>query len=137
MKFFQKAKDGGPDSPVTGFFIVEIKSLFSIVLLKFNPGMRESFHSHAFNAITFWLKGKVWEETIFSKSPKFTRWKAGQVKTTARSFMHRIATGEPAYALSIRGPWAKNWLEFNPETEEFTKLSNGRKIESRWKAFYS
>ena len=60
MRFLEVTKDGGPDSPVTGLFLIEIKSLFSVVLLKFG-GTRENFHSHAFNALTFWLKGAVME----------------------------------------------------------------------------
>jgi len=47
MRLFQKAKDGGPESPVDGYFLIEIKSLFSIALLKFNNGGRENYHTHA------------------------------------------------------------------------------------------
>lgn len=34
MKFFSKAPDGGKDSEVDGYFLCEIKPLFSIVLLR-------------------------------------------------------------------------------------------------------
>ena len=36
MRFMNWEKDGGYESTVTGLYIVEIKKLFSIVLLKFD-----------------------------------------------------------------------------------------------------
>jgi quercetin dioxygenase-like cupin family protein len=60
-RFFYKKPDGGKESGVTGYFLIEWKPLFSIGLLHFKRGSREAFHSHAFNAVTFWLKGEVTE----------------------------------------------------------------------------
>lgn len=51
MKILSWEKDGGPDSKVHGFYLIEIKSLFSIVFLKFEGKSREAFHDHAFNAV--------------------------------------------------------------------------------------
>lgn len=56
MKFFSKASDGGKDSGVTGFFLFEIKPLFSIVLLHFRNGTREAYHSHGLSVAEFWQK---------------------------------------------------------------------------------
>ncbi len=53
--------DGGKDSGVTAYFLIEWKILFSIGILHFQEGSREAFHNHAFNAITFWLSGDVTE----------------------------------------------------------------------------
>lgn len=130
MKFLSKANDGGPESPVTGYFIVEIKSLFSIVLLHFNPGTREAFHSHAFNAVTLWLRGTVREQIPVGPEGVLGRdWHARQIKYTPRTFMHRIVTPKPgAWALSFRGPWAKTWREFFPRTNSVATLTNGRRV---------
>ena len=49
MKLFKYMKDGGPESTVWGYFLIEIKSLFTIVLLHFKNGSREAYHNHAFN----------------------------------------------------------------------------------------
>lgn len=38
MKLFSKSHDGGKDSGVTGYWLIESKSLFSIVLLRFSEG---------------------------------------------------------------------------------------------------
>lgn len=126
MRLFQKAKDGGPESPVDGYFLIEIKKLFSVVLLRFNPGTRETFHSHAFNAVTLWLRGQVTERFAGPYWEEKT-WKAGQAKVTRRTDMHRIITPDTgAWALSFRGPWRDTWQEY--KAGQVTTLTNGRKV---------
>ena len=71
--FFNKAKDGGSESPVDAYFLIEIKGLFSIAVLKFNEGRRESFHTHAFTAWTWFLKGNLEEEKFDGTKIKYTR----------------------------------------------------------------
>lgn len=128
MKLLQCAKDGGPNSTVTGFFLIEIKSLFSIVFLRFGEGTRENFHSHAFNAFTWWLKGFV---TEYHKDGRVLYWKASiKPKYTPRRCFHKIYADKPAYAFSIRGPWASSWKEFNPNTNKTITLAHGRKVVS-------
>lgn len=125
MKLFHKSYDGGADSGVTGYWLIEAKSLFSIVLLHFSPGSREAFHSHAFNALTWWLKGGAVEE--FQNRPGFwKRWTPSwKPKWTPKNCFHKIiAEGTGAWALSFRGPWEKTWFENkNGETYE---LGQGR-----------
>ncbi len=128
MKFLSKAKDGGPESPVTGYFLIEIKSLFSIVLLHFG-GTREAFHSHAFNAVTLWLKGSVTEHVHGGVWCEFCkRWDAGNIKYTPRGLMHKIIPITDAWAISIRGPWAKTWQEYSPKEDRTITLTHGRKV---------
>ena len=57
MKLFKKMKDGGPHSTVTGYWLIEWKAVFSIVLLKFEGKSRETFHTHAFNCISWLISG--------------------------------------------------------------------------------
>jgi hypothetical protein len=54
-KFFYTKPDGGKDSGVTGYFLIEWKPIFSIGILHFKEGTREAYHNHAFNALTWWL----------------------------------------------------------------------------------
>ena len=125
MKLFSIAKDGGPESHVTGFFLVEIKSLFSVVILKFSKGTREAYHSHAFNAWTLWLKGDVLEEF-----PDFTptHWGAGEWKYTPKEFFHRTRALVDSYAISIRGPWDPTWQEYLENEDKYTTFTDGRKV---------
>lgn len=125
-KLFCKRHDGGKNSGVIAYFLIEWKALFSIALLKFEDNStRENWHSHAFHAITFWLKGLVIEErykdglTIFF--PSFTP------KITPRNNVHRIVPIETTWALSIRGPWKDQWIEVDKDGNEI-KLTHGRKI---------
>jgi hypothetical protein len=133
VKFFRKSYDGGADSGVTGYWLVEIKSLFSIVLLNFGPGSREAFHSHAFNALTWWLKGEVIEEYMDRPSMEamgaispIRRWvPSWKPKRTPRNCFHKIIAGEKgAWAISFRGPWKSTWQE-NKNDETYT-LGHGR-----------
>lgn len=126
MKLFRKSYDGGPDSGVTGYWLIECKSLFSIVLLHFSPGSRDASHSHAFNALTWWLKGRVVEE--FAHVSDFKLWSPSfKPKFTPRNNFHKIIAGpEGAWALSIRGPWAKTWKE-HKHGKTYT-LTHGRKV---------
>lgn len=127
MKLFKKSKDGGPESPVDGFFLIEIKSLFSVVLLRFNEGGREAFHSHAFNALTWFIVGDMEEEDI---DGTFRTYRRSLIpKYTPRSKNHRVWANRTSWAISIRGPWADTWTE-DTETHH-TVLTHGRKVVER------
>ena len=49
MLLFKKRKDGGLESTVTGYWLIDRKKFFSILLFKFEGKSREAFHTHAFN----------------------------------------------------------------------------------------
>jgi hypothetical protein len=128
VKFLKRMRDGGPESPVIGYFLVEIKSLFSVVLLHFG-GTREAFHSHAFNAVTLWLRGAVVEHVAGGVwCERCRRWNAGQLKYTPRGLMHKVIPIGDAWAISFRGPWAKTWQEYRPASKEAITLGHGRKV---------
>jgi hypothetical protein len=123
-RLFYTKMDGGNDSGVTGYFLIEWKLLFSIGFLHFKRGSREAFHSHAFNAVTFWLKGSVTEikhptgiEKDFSASfrPKYT----------PKSNFHKIYAHTDSFALTFRGPWLDYWYEF--KNKKYRTLTHGRK----------
>ncbi len=129
MRFFYKGKDGGPESPVTGYWLIEIKSLFSIVLLKFEDGTRETYHTHAFNAFTWFIKGELWEERIFPKMQIRNLYiRSLFPKYTQRDNLHRVCSKGVSWCFSIRGPWSNYWTEYNDKTGETISLTNGRKI---------
>lgn len=129
MKLFQMSSDGGKKSGVNGFFICEFKNLFSVVLLKFNKGSRENYHSHAFNAFTWFLKGLMTEHKLDGST--FTYSRSLRPKYTPRTNVHKVYANKTSWALSIRGPWSETWYEFDPTTSEYILLSNGRKEISR------
>lgn len=124
-RFFYKKFDGGKESGVTGYFLVEWKKMFSIGLLHFKEGSRENYHSHAFNALTWFLKGTVTEEKLKGETKDFGP--SLFPKYTPRSNIHRVISHSDTWALTFRGPWKDEWLEYRPNTEEFVVLTHGRK----------
>lgn len=129
MRLFQKVKDGGPESPVDAYFLIELKGLFSVALLKFNEGHRESYHSHAFDALTWFLSGELVEDNLHAHPERYRR--GILPKVTPRSQMHRVKAYKDSWCLTLRGPWNDKWQEYNPDTKMFTVLTNGRKIVSQ------
>lgn len=120
MRFLQKTKDGGPESSVDAYFLIEWKGLFSIALLKFNKGGREVFHTHAFNALTWFLKGDLEEEDISGKTYNYKS--SLFPKVTTREKNHRVKAAKDSWCLTIRGSWSETWHE----------TRDGKKIELTW-----
>lgn len=122
MKLLWRAADGGKNSGVTGYFLIEWKSVFSVVLLHFNKGSREAYHSHAFNAWTLWLWGLVVE---LHREGGMKVFMMGDLKRTYRDTFHKVECLETAWALSIRGPWSSTWQE--DRNGKLVTLTHGRR----------
>ena len=130
MKFLWNKKDGGPESKVW-MYGIEIKSLFSLLLLRFEPGSREAYHSHAFNAWSVVLgTGRLYEDHLYQFSGG--EWTTGQLHepgaaiTTKRRTLHKVFSLGRTWVISFRGPWAKTWCEYNPATKQTLTLTHGR-----------
>ncbi len=123
-RFFYKKFDGGEKSGVTGYFLIEWKVLFSIGILHFKKGSREAYHNHAFNALTWWLKGYVTEIKIDGQQKDFSP--SIRPKFTPRSNCHKVYAHRDTYALTFRGPWIDYWNEFI-NNKKIT-LTHGRKV---------
>ncbi len=123
MSFINYGKDGGKESHVWGYFF-EIKKLFSIVLLRFENGSREAFHSHAFNSLSWVLKGELTEHLINGVTKIYTP--SIFPILTKRTTFHKVSSFNRSYVLTIRGPWSDTWKE-NIAGKEIT-LTHGRKI---------
>lgn len=109
MKIFDKSPDGGEKSGVTAYFLFESKRFGSVAFLRFNKGTREAFHSHAFNALTWWLRGSVTEEHVDGRSIKW--YPSFKPKYTAIDCFHKIVADDVTWALTLRGPWKDTWQE--------------------------
>jgi len=123
-RIFYKKPDGGKESGVTGYFLIEWKLLFSIGLLHFKEGSREAYHNHAFNALSFWLKGSVKEEKATGECNFFDGLSL-RPKYTPRSNCHRVVGLTDTWALTFRGPWLDYWQEIR--NDELVVLTHGRK----------
>jgi hypothetical protein len=136
-------KDGGEQSRVWcwGF---EFKRLFSVLLLKFDEGSREAFHTHAFNSVSLVLRGALHEVqmlappanddgtttahkcvTLMHCIPHTPSWRP---VFTYRDTFHMVeGRARATWVLTLRGPWADNWREFLPEGARHIRLTHGRR----------
>lgn len=120
--FFFKKSDGGKTSGVNAY-IFEWKCLFSIGLLHFKDGSRESYHSHAFNALSWFVRGHVTEEKLDGTKRDF--YASIIPKFTPRTNCHRVISHGETWCFTLRGPWKDVWSEFTPEGEQIM-LTHGR-----------
>lgn len=125
MKFLSKSKDGGNESNVTGYWLIEIKPLFTIALLKFEQGTRDAYHSHAFNCISWLLKGKLQENLKDDIKPQIYISSLIPIITKRETF-HKVFSHGTSWVLTFRGPWTKQWKEVVNDKE--LTLEHGRVI---------
>lgn len=122
IKLLHWGKDGGPNSKVWGFWLVGIKSLFSLALLRFDPGSREAYHSHAFNCVSWVLRGELHEHHMDGTVDFHC---SGKRITTKRETFHKVYSVGRSWVLTLRGPWAKTWREYTSE-RGVVVLTHGR-----------
>lgn len=125
MRILSRAKDGGPLSRVWGYWLFEIKRLASVALLRFEDGTRESFHSHAFNSVSWILRGRLVETHLDGHIEEYPAgiWPV----VTRRETFHRVSSEGTTWVLTFRGPWWKFWMEFDPVDGGFSTLTDGRR----------
>lgn len=126
MKFCYVGKDGGPESTVWGFWLIEIKSLFSIALLCFENGSRDAYHSHAFNSVSWVLTGGLFEDTIQPYRRTKVYWPSLLPVITRRQEMHKVSSIGRSWVLTFRGPWRERWQEYLPLEKRLRTLTHGR-----------
>lgn len=123
MRLLYRGKDGGRASTVWGFWLCEFKRWFSIVLLRFEHGSREAYHTHAFDSVSWVLRGKLVEHMLHGEVHTYTpSWRP---VVTRRKTFHKVVSEGRTWVLSFRGPWRPTWLEFTLERGLIT-LANGR-----------
>ena len=122
-------RDGGPNSKVDGWFI-QFKKLFSIALLRFAPGSRDAYHSHAFNCFSIILgPGHLHEYFINGKQRIH---KPGKFLITKREDVHQVHSIGTTYVLTFRGPWKDRWIDID-ENRDIVTLTHNRQEISRVK----
>lgn len=131
MKFCRWMKDGGPESHVEGFFFIEIKRWFSIVLLRFDDGSRDAYHSHAFNSTSWVLRGLLEEHLYGWPVPTYYVPSIHPVHTYRETF-HKVISRGTTWVLSFRGPWSQCWFEALPAQQQkgykMRVLRQGRQV---------
>lgn len=127
MKLCYWGKDGGEESRVWGFWLIEWKRYFSIALLKFEHGSREAYHNHAFNAVSWLLTGALVE--LDRAVPGTARLYSPSWRPifTPREMFHQVQSVGRSWVLTFRGPWRDEWDEYRPTEMRMVRLTHGRK----------
>lgn len=107
--FWKRKTIGLGDQNVTELTILEYKKLFSIKLFKFHKtnGKQDRFHTHAFNAYSFLLKGNYIEEVLEGNVIKKLPRNRSRLLFIPKDSFHRITKGTDCTTLLITGPWGK------------------------------
>src|SRR3990167_3407235 len=114
------SKDGGPESKVW-VWGVEFKWLCSILLLKFEEGSREAYHTHAFNSVSWLLKGELHEFCLdgypWGMDTYLTVYRPSlRPIMTYRDTLRQVQGAQRAsWVLTFRGPWVNKWSEWLPK----------------------
>lgn len=124
-------RDGGPGSPVSHYGI-ESKRFGSIMLLRFQRGVRTAYHSHAFNCWSFVLAGilieRFWGGHVEVYRP-------GSIIHTPHYRVHKayaLPGKKDVWVLTVRGPWRQTWVEGEQLSDGnvlATVLGNGRTVQ--------
>lgn len=126
MKILSFGKDGGKESSVYGLWLIEEKKVCSIAFLLFRGKSREAYHTHAFNSISWVLKGKLTETMldgeILEHKPSL------KPVFTFRDTFHKVDSDGDTVVFTLRGPWVKKWKEYLPEQLKYITLTKGRKV---------
>jgi len=128
VKLLALSKDGGPLSKVHGFFLVEIKRLFSVAFLLFKDGSREAYHSHAFHCLSWVLWGELEEHREINGQEVVTTFRRALCPiVTTRTNFHKVYSKGNTLVFTLRGPWVKYWLERREDGSTVT-LTHGREV---------
>jgi hypothetical protein len=98
---------------VSELTILEWKKLFSLKLFHFHKtaGKQDRFHTHAFNAVSFLLKGNYTEEVVKDGRVVALPRNRSRLIFIPKNEYHRVTKGEGCYTLLLTGPWGAEFKE--------------------------
>lgn len=109
------------------FTIIEIKYLGGIIVNIFNTRNQDRFHSHAFNAWSWMIKGHYYEDVIVDGKEIVTK-KIEKSRYIPRNHIHKITkSSHNAMSITFEGPWESVWNEYFDDGRIKT-YSWGRKV---------
>lgn len=130
FRLLTTTKDGGAESRVWAHWLFAWKRLFSIGLLRFEHGSREAYHSHAFDCVSWVLRGRLTEIRIGWDAPGVYEHKPSLLPlVTRRTHLHKVVSHGRTWVLTFRGPWARTWQDVTTDGRAVT-LTHGREVVS-------
>jgi hypothetical protein len=109
------------------FTIIEIKHVGGIIVNIFNTEAQDRFHSHAFSAFSWMIRGHYYEDVIDRRFEVVTK-KIEKSRFIPKNYIHKITQSSPnAMSVTFEGPWDSTWNEYFDDGRIRT-YSWGRKI---------
>ncbi len=109
------------------FTIIEIKYLGGIIVNIFNTSNQDRFHSHAFNALSWMIRGHYYEDVIVDGNLLKLK-KIERSRFIPRNYIHKITKSSPnAMSITFEGPWESTWNEYF-DNGRIKTYSWGRKV---------
>lgn len=127
---FDKVRISLGEGHLDKYTLFENKSLFSVYFHVFNTVEQDRFHTHAFDAVSFVLRGSYEEEQKLPSGIVIKKKVGVGVRYIPKDYNHRLLRSEPdTMSLLFAGPWVRYWTE---ENRSFTRtLTWGRREVSR------
>ena len=96
------------------------------MVLKFDYGSRNAYHSHAFYSISWLLSGGL-VEFVYG-GPDYKVYIPSLIPIwISRKRTHKVyGTYQANWVLSFRGPWKNTWIDIEPTKTNV--LTHGRKV---------
>lgn len=128
--FLRKKRVELGDGYIIAYTLFEHKYLFSIIVYHWKTIKQNRFHSHAFPAVAFLLRGE-YEEEVYSRGNIIKKTVNQWLKPRwlPRNYTHRILAAKPkTWTVVFTGPWIKHWYEYFDDTKTWVKYAWGRKV---------
>lgn len=116
------------------FTIIEIKYLFGIIVNIFNTTDQDRFHSHAFHALSWMVRGHYFEDVLENNA--VISKKIERSRFIPKNYIHKITLSTPnAVSVTFEGPWGSTWNEYF-DSGRVKTYGWGRKVLFDSKYFY-
>lgn len=93
------------------FTIIEFKLIGGIIINIFNTKDQDRFHSHAFNAYSWMIKG-YYDEEFIDDCGNHTFQTIIKSRFIPKEYIHKIReSSKNCISVTLEGPWDNKWLE--------------------------
>lgn len=130
IKFFTTKEVTLGEGSVTQYTLFECKELCSVIFYRWNTVDQVRFHTHAFPAYAFLLRGFYHEKVITDKGNVVKKIvnQLFKPRFLARDYCHSIGYAKPnTVTMVLVGRWSKQWKEYFPDTKTWVTYEWGRK----------
>lgn len=129
MIYFKKKRIELGEGHIIQYTLFENKKFGGIWIYNWKTIKQNRFHTHAFSAYAFLLKGSYTEEVI--KNGKIIVKEVNQwlkPRFLPKNYTHRILKAKPkTWTIVFFGKWIDHWWEYFDDSKTWVKYGWGRK----------